>query len=127
MDDHLVIIDRIIRNVPPCTIHRGDILLMVKKNCWEIKQCGRESGGKKVKELGVCPAAEERHMDGVHGGINGGRCCWAICGTFCGGKPQGTFAKKFATCEQCEVYQQVRTEEYPRFYLIATLRQKLKN
>jgi hypothetical protein len=100
---------------------------MTKKNCWEIKACGREADGRRVKEYGVCPAASEKRLDGVHGGINGGRCCWAVCGTFCGGQPQGLYAKKFTTCELCEVYQLVRKEEYPNFYLLAILRQKLKD
>jgi hypothetical protein len=49
-----------------------------------------------------------------------------VAGTFCGGKPQGIYAQKFVTCEQCEVYQQIRKEELPRFYLIANLLPKLK-
>ncbi len=27
------------------------------KNCWDFKSCGREQGGTKAAELGVCPAA----------------------------------------------------------------------
>jgi hypothetical protein len=27
-------------------------------NCWEFKNCGREIGGIKVKEMGVCPALQ---------------------------------------------------------------------
>jgi len=27
-----------------------------KLNCWEFKKCGRQPGGPKVAELGVCPA-----------------------------------------------------------------------
>lgn len=94
---------------------------MKKKNCWEIKQCGREPDGKKSSELGICPAALEQKLNGVHAGRNAGRSCWVVAGTFCDGKPQGLFAKKFASCEQCEVYQQVRKEEFPKFYLIANL------
>ena len=26
-------------------------------NCWEVKQCGRQPGGPKAGEFGVCPAA----------------------------------------------------------------------
>lgn len=65
-----------------------------KKNCWEIKKCGREKGGYKEKEMGVCPAFD-RHA---------GDACWLIAGTFCGGKVQGTFASKEASCMTCEVY-----------------------
>lgn len=28
--------------------------MAIEKNCWEFKKCGRETGGSKVKELGVC-------------------------------------------------------------------------
>lgn len=30
---------------------------MAKLNCWEFKKCGRETGGLKIKEMGVCPDA----------------------------------------------------------------------
>ena len=49
----------------------------MKKNCWEIKNCGREPSGNKVEELGVCPAATEVRLNAVHEGTNAGRACWA--------------------------------------------------
>lgn len=64
------------------------------KNCWEIKRCGREAGGSKVVELGECVASQE--------GL--GHTCWAIAGTLCGGKVQGTVAQKEMNCMACEVY-----------------------
>jgi hypothetical protein len=84
---------------------------MHKLNCWEIKKCGRQPGGNKVKKLGVCPAASDTSSNGINGGKNAGRICWAIVGTFCGGKVQGTFAKKQASCMGCEVFNQVKSEE----------------
>ena len=86
-----------------------------KKNCWEVEGCGRESRGTKVDELGICPAALEERLNGVHEGINGGRCCWIVAGTFCGGKTQGTFAQKHKTCFDCDFYKLVNNEEFPRF------------
>jgi hypothetical protein len=83
----------------------------MKKNCWEVKQCGREPGGKNVDEFGVCPAATSEHMDGIHGGKNGGRACWVIAGTMCKGKQSGTYATKFKDCNKCDFYQQVWKEE----------------
>lgn len=83
----------------------------MKLNCWEVKQCGRQMGGLKVKELGVCPAATEKRLSGANGGKNGGRVCWALTQTLCGGQVQGTFASKIANCMKCEFYQRVRTEE----------------
>lgn len=85
----------------------------MKRNCWEVKQCGREPGGRNAERLGVCPAATETRLDGVHGGKNAGRACWIVAGTMCGGKPQGTFAQKLDSCEQCGFFKQVVAEEYP--------------
>jgi len=28
---------------------------MERKNCWEVLKCGREPGGYRVSEAGVCP------------------------------------------------------------------------
>ncbi len=84
---------------------------MNKRNCWEYKQCGREPGGAKVGELGVCPAAEQTVVDGIHGGRNGGRCCWVIAGTFCGGRVQGVYASKLVNCISCDFYRLLSEEE----------------
>ena len=84
---------------------------MSKKNCWDQKKCGREPLGAKTDELGVCPAATETSLDGIHGGKNAGRACWVIEGSMCGGRIQGTFAQKYANCTQCDFYQTIRQEE----------------
>ncbi len=84
---------------------------MKKMNCWEVMKCGREPGGSKVHELGVCPAATDVSCDGLNGGKNGGRICWAITGTFCGGEVQGSFAQKRLSCMNCDFYKQVKAEE----------------
>ncbi len=84
---------------------------MAKMNCWEVKNCGRQTGGAKATELGVCPAATETELNGVNSGVNGGRACWAIAGTLCGAKIQGTYAEKESNCLACELYQQVKEEE----------------
>ena len=62
--------------------------------CWEFKKCGRQAGGKKAAELGVCPAYP-----------NHGYSCAAINGTLCGGKLQGTFSEKLHNCIRCNFYQ----------------------
>lgn len=80
-------------------------------NCWEFKKCGRHANGLKVAELGVCPAATSTQVNGVNGGRDGGRCCYAIAGTFCGGKVQGTQAQKQLSCMTCDFYKLVRQEE----------------
>ena len=80
-------------------------------NCWEFKKCGREPGGAKVSELGVCPATIDSSSDGLNSGENGGRICWAVAGTFCGGKVQGTFAEKQVSCMICEFLKKTKEEE----------------
>ena len=79
-------------------------------NCWEFKKCGREPGGAKVNELGVCPAATDTSFNGVNGGVNGGRYCWRVAGTFCKGEVQGTYAKKMLTCINCDFFNRVELE-----------------
>jgi hypothetical protein len=61
--------------------------------CWEFKKCGCERGGTKSVELGVCPAYP-----------NNGNTCAKTAGTLCGGKVQGTFAIKLASCLECNFY-----------------------
>ncbi len=99
---------------------------MVKTNCWELMQCGREPGGIRTGQLGVCPASTEQRLDGTHNGKNAGRACWVVAGTLCKGEVQGLFAKKYQECSRCRFYVQVRDEEFPRFTLAPTLLSKLR-
>lgn len=85
------------------------------QNCWDVKQCGRQSGGNKVAELGTCPAASDAKRSGVNRGTNGGRICWAVTGTLCGGEVQGSFAQKRLSCLSCDFFKQVKTEEGAAF------------
>jgi hypothetical protein len=87
----------------------------MKQNCWEFKKCGREPNGEKSQELGVCPASTERQVHGLNDGINGGRSCWAVSGTLCGGQVQGAFASKLGNCLECDFYSKVRAEEASNF------------
>ncbi len=57
--------------------------------CWEYMKCGRDKDA-----TTKCPAYP-----------NFGRICWAVAGTFCEGKIQGTFAQKYADCRKCNFYQ----------------------
>ena len=97
-----------------------------KLNCWEIKKCGRERGGRDEQTMGVCPASVEVRLDTIHSGKNAGRACWVIAGTMCDGTVQGSFAKKLASCEVCSFYKQVKQEEGSGFFSATVLLKKLK-
>ena len=99
----------------------------MKKNCWEFKNCGRQPDGEHVRDLGICPSATETKLDGIHGGINAGRTCWVVAGTFCKGQVQGTFGQKYKSCEICDFYRAVKQEEHPGFKLSVTLLERLKS
>jgi hypothetical protein len=71
-------------------------------NCWEFKKCGREAGGAKAAELGVCPAYPN----------HGKHCAW-ITGTLCGGVVQGSFAMKHRNCMECGFY---NSADYDKAY-----------
>ncbi len=63
----------------------------LQTKCWEYMKCGRDRDSA-LK----CPAYP-----------NYGRTCWAVAGTFCEGKAQGTFAQKYESCRKCEFYRKV--------------------
>ncbi|MBU0485741.1 MAG: hypothetical protein KKB30_14650 [Proteobacteria bacterium] len=94
---------------------------MKKLNCWEFKKCGREPGGKKVSELGECEAATRGVADGMNDGQNGGRVCWAVSGTLCGGKVQGVFATKVSSCLECDFFKLVLKEEGPNLLRLSKI------
>jgi hypothetical protein len=73
-----------------------------KMKCWEFKKCGREGGGVKTKELGVCSAYPDH-----------GKHCARVAGTLCGGKVQGSFAMKLSNCMRCDFYM---SQDYDRAY-----------
>ncbi len=60
--------------------------------CWEYMKCGRDKDA-----TTKCPAYP-----------NFGRICWAVAGTFCEGKVQGTFAQKYEDCRKCDFYNMVK-------------------
>lgn len=99
---------------------------MSKLNCWEFKECGRQPGGERVAELGVCPAPIETKTDGMNSGRKGGRACWAITGTFCDGRVHGAFVSKMSDCVDCEFYQRVAHEEGMNFQGAKEILERLK-
>ncbi len=78
-------------------------------NCWQYLGCGREIGG----DGEPCPAILATHLDGMNRGHAGGRMCWYVAGTLCGGDRTGTFAAKRLSCLTCAFYEAVYAEEGP--------------
>jgi len=56
-------------------------------------KCGREFGGLRAYELGVCQAYPDY-----------GKQCANVAGTLCGGAVQGTSAMKIFDCVKCAFY-----------------------
>ena len=83
-----------------------------KLNCWEFKQCGREPGGKNCDKDGVCPAAADQTFNFFNHGLNSGRACWLVAGTFCDNNVAGTFADKIDSCRDCDFYKKVQNDEH---------------
>lgn len=92
----------------------------MKKNCWEILRCEKKE----------CPVMSEKHLNGIHDGLNAGRACWVVAGTRCKGKISGAFAEKISDCKECKVYQTVVKEEGIMFKstlsLLAALQEIIK-
>ncbi len=76
-------------------------------------QCGREQGGAKAEELGVCPATLAGDRQGLNHGTARGRACWTVEGTTC----SDSFGRKFIRCLKCPFFQAVEREEGSRFVL----------
>ncbi|GAB4275648.1 MAG: hypothetical protein Kow0056_05460 [Coriobacteriia bacterium] len=98
---------------------------MERKNCWERMACGREPGGAKADELGVCPAATERRLDGIHGGVNGGRACWVAAGSL-SDDPECPHARD-KDCVNCAFYRSVLEEEAPHIVYTPAIKSLLKS
>jgi hypothetical protein len=82
-----------------------------KENCWEATRCGRQPGGIRAHDLGVCPVSTCDEYTGVHDGAKAGRACWVVTGSLCKGSVQGPFSQKFENCMQCEFFNRVKHEE----------------
>ena len=85
---------------------------MKRQNCWEFMGCGREPGGRHADAEGICRAATEDKLDGVHGGVNGGRSCWAVVGTMCHEAVADSRIAK-TECFACPFYRSVLNDEAP--------------
>lgn len=87
-------------------------------NCWEFMKCGREPGGKKASDLGVCPASTFELTDGYLNGKFGGKACAYIFGDFCSEsikKSSGGKGKK--ACAACDFYNELKYRHREDFSL----------
>jgi CheY-like chemotaxis protein len=98
-----------------------------KRNCWQFTGCGREPGGKNSKQKGICIAALEDRLDGVHGGKNAGRACWAVACIAYGGDIKNTTVQNFEKCLTCNFYKLLKKEEGKGYQDTIFLLTKLEN
>ena len=89
----------------------------MKKNCWDVKRCGRGPDGKKD-----CLAAQDSTLNGVHGGIKAGRACWVATGTRGNSATPGEFAWQLKNCFRCDFYKLVASEEQNTEYGFSSTR-----
>jgi len=82
-----------------------------RANCWDVMRCGRGPNGAGAGGLPKCAAALETSADGVNGGVNGGRVCWAVAGTLCNGRARDRRASRLVSCLGCDFFSQVQREE----------------
>ncbi len=84
-------------------------------NCWDFHNCRFHNifGGNESSK--ICPAITETRLNGIHNGKNGGRACWVIIGTMCGGWIQKNYAQKFISCSSCSFKKMVYKEEQSFF------------
>lgn len=89
---------------------------MNKQNCWEFFRCGREPEGANVRGKGGCRAAADTEANGLNGGKNGGRICWAIVGTH---SECDIHTQKYSLCMDCDFYKKVKAEEnFLEYYIV---------
>lgn len=90
-------------------------------------KCNVGPGGSQVSERGLCPAANEKTLNGANDGLNGGRSCWVVTNTLCDNRQQGSFFTKLSLCSNCEFYKTTYKEErFPKEKSTAELLMKVK-
>lgn len=82
-----------------------------KVNCWDFQRCGRHLSVGQENGMPVCPAFLETGLTGINGGKNGGRACWVIPGTLCGGWFRRTLVPKYVACMLCDFKRTLLKEE----------------
>jgi hypothetical protein len=89
---------------------------MKKQNCWEFWRCAEKADSSLFEGPDGCPVMTAEDADGINGGYNGGRSCWAIVGTLSPNVTKRHHAGKTSSCLQCAFYQAIQTEEGDGFF-----------
>lgn len=85
---------------------------MTRENCRQFMDCGRQPGGARQTEYGVCPVFTNQKFDGYNHGQHAGRYCWMVEGTLCQDRIQGNWAQKMRHClTKGEFFKHVQQEE----------------
>ena len=88
---------------------------MFSVNCWDHKGCGFGPQSGKKSGCQVCPAASHKNADGFLGGENGGRSCYFIMGTLCGGVGAQTEEEKHERCLDCTFFHTLQAKHGKSF------------
>ncbi len=86
-------------------------------DCWEQLKCGAETCSPGDK--GWCPVPFDESLNGVNGGTNGGRACWAVLGAKCRAGDATAPPGDAEVCVACPVLSTVRTQEGPVWFQLA--------
>ena len=90
-------------------------------NCWDFRKCGREPGGERAQEHGVCPTALFEAADGYLGGRMGGKACAFLIGTFCCNLVPGTEPGRLKDCPACDFFNHLKDRHGREFSIPAFL------
>ncbi|MCI5118739.1 MAG: hypothetical protein D3913_12480 [Candidatus Electrothrix sp. LOE1_4_5] len=74
-------------------------------NCWELKKCGREPGGKNIEKYGLCFVSVSIN------GRNGGQFCWSLRESACESIMQECQVNELKECRQCTFYISIQESE----------------
>ena len=96
---------------------------MAAVNCLEVKSCGFDRAGPGRQ---ACPAATYERADGFLGGRNGGRACFFIPGTFCGGEGPCSTKDKAVRCMNCKFFHDLKSN-YDATFNPANFRRFVQN
>ncbi|MFC1524666.1 two-CW domain-containing protein [Thermodesulfobacteriota bacterium] len=100
-------------------------------NCWEYNHCSGRGECKDEKGCNNCPAYLEHRVNGMNGGINGGRICWFIDGTHCDNSLRidsgKSYVEKFKVCLKCDFNKYVEKQEGRKLVSIYEVFAKLRN